>query len=199
MRNQNMTIQSRRLRCLPMTMHYVQDATASDGMTPREFAAQYSTHVSALYRYFYHHVRNAHDAEDLMATTVDKAFENLHRFDRKRGPFVAWLFGIARHTLHDFHRRRRPTLDIAQIVSPSTDLNSSPDHRVLKDEEKQVLHRYIAKLPSTQREALILRYFSELPTADIASILGRSEGATKLLVHRALTALRERYRQEGQR
>ncbi len=55
-----------------------------------------------------------------------------------------------------------------------------------------------APSPSSQREALTLRYFGALHIAEIATVLGRSEGAVKLLIHRALTTLRDQYRQEEQ-
>jgi RNA polymerase sigma-70 factor (ECF subfamily) len=62
----------------------------------------------------------------------------------------------------------------------------------LAAERNAALERAIRQLPADQHEALALRVFGGLRTTDIAAVLGKSEGAVKMLVHRAVTTLRER-------
>lgn len=164
-------------------------------ITAHDFAASYHAHVAPLYRYFYGHVGDAAEAEDLTASTLDKALRNLDAY-AGRGTLRAWLFGIARHTLQDHRRRHRPTVALAALAPPLADTGPLPEQLVVRRERAERLHAWIAALPEGQREALTLRYFAELPIAAIAQVLGRSEGAAKLLIHRALTTLRDRHRQE---
>jgi len=160
------------------------------------FVALCMAQVTPLYRYFVHQIGNVHDAEDLMATTVSKALASITRFDPASGTFAAWLFGIARHTLRDFQRRQRPVSDIAMVSAPLIDSAPALDMQIVRIEEATLLLARVRQLPTGQREALTLRYFGALKAAEIARVLGRSEGAVRLLIHRALTTLRGQYCQE---
>lgn len=167
-------------------------------MTATEFALRYQEHVPPLYRYFSHHTGgNAADAEDLTASTVSKALASIGAYTG-RGSLAAWLFGIARHTLTDYHRRRCVTVAIADMPSLA-DAAPLPEQKIIRWEAEDDLHARIRDLPASQREALTLRYFGALHIAEIAAVLDRSEGAVKLLIHRALTTLRTQYRQEEER
>lgn len=165
-------------------------------LTPARFAASYQTHVLPLYRYFYQHTGNAADAEDLTATTISKALASLRSY-AERGTLAAWLFGIARHTLHDYQRRRCTTVALAETDATLIDRLPLPEQQVMQQEQRDDLYTHIHALPANQREALTLRYFGTLPITEIALVLDRSEGAVKLLIHRALTTLRAQYRQEA--
>jgi len=167
------------------------------GLTPTSFAASYRTYAVPLYRYFYQHTGNAADAEDLTAVTIGKALASLRSY-AGRAPLAAWLFGIARHTLHDFQRRQRNTVTLDDVALSLADATPLPEQSAVTREQRDDLHAHIRALPTNQREALTLRYFGALTIAEIAVLLDRSDGAVKLLIHRALTTLRTRYRQEEQ-
>ena len=156
------------------------------------FAALYREYVTPVYRYLYQQVGNPHDAEDLTATTFSKALATLGRYE-EQGSFAAWLFSIARHTLRDYQRRRRPQVPMEEVAGTLVDPAPPPEAQVLQAEQARTLHRLIQQLPPDQREALELRVFGELRTAEVATVLGRSEGAVKMLVHRAVTRLRDAY------
>jgi len=167
-------------------------------LTSHEFVALYREQMVPVYRYFSMHISNVHDAEDLMAATLAKAFASLDHFDRTRGTAAAWLFGIARHTLRDFRRRQRPMTDVTVLEPAPADAAPSPEMQQIRAEQAQLLHSRVRQLPPAQREALTLRYFGGLRIAEIAAVLGRSEGAINLLLHRACTTLRNHYRQEAE-
>jgi RNA polymerase sigma-70 factor (ECF subfamily) len=156
------------------------------------FAAIYREYVTPVYRYLYQHVRNPHDAEDLTATTFSRALATLGRYE-ERGSFAAWLFSVARHTLRDFQRRRRTHVDVDVIAPALVDPAPPPDAQVVQAEQADLLRALIAQLPADQREALVLRIYAGLSTTEVAAVLDRSEGAVKMLVHRAVTRLRDAY------
>jgi len=89
-------------------------------------------------------------------------------------------------------------LDVAVLTPPPMDPSPSPEAQLLQAEQAALLHHLIRQLPDDQREAIRLRYFGALRTAAIAEVLHRSEGATRLLIHRGLTALRQQYFMEEQ-
>jgi RNA polymerase sigma-70 factor, ECF subfamily len=161
------------------------------------FAPLYRRYVTPVYRYFARQTANAQDAEDLTAATFDKALAGLDRY-REQGAFAAWLFSIARHTLRDYQRRFRPHLDVDLMAEPPAAMPDEPEAEVLRGERLRLLGQRLRRLPADQQEAVALRFFAELGVAATARTLGRSEGAVRMLVHRAITTLRRDYAEEEQ-
>lgn len=162
---------------------------------PEAFVALYRRYVGPVHRYLLGQVGDRADAEDLTATTFGKALAALDRYD-ERGTFAAWLFGIARHTLRDHRRRRRPVADVAPLAGTFADADPPPEERALAAERARTLHRLLGELPNDQREALALHYLGGLRTAEVAALQGCGHGALRMRIHRGLAALRARYRTE---
>jgi RNA polymerase sigma-70 factor (ECF subfamily) len=170
--------------------HAFRDACQPEGAS---FELLYQRHAPALYAFFLRAVGDAHDAEDLTATTFSKALQSLGRY-HEQGRLAAWLWSIARHTLQDARRRSRPQADLALVAPILADPAPTPDVQTLRDEQARLLGELLAELPADQREALLLRFYAELRPAEIAPLMGRSVGSIKMLIQRALAGLRERYR-----
>ncbi len=162
---------------------------------PTHFATLYARYLPRISRYLLHHVATSQDAEDLAATVFARALAGAARY-RGEGSVAAWLFSIARHCLSDHYRRTRPMMDIAATAVPLASTEASVEDQVLTQERMAMLTQFVAALPSEQREAVLLRFVGQLRTAEVAQVLGRSEAATKMLVHRAMCALRARYASE---
>jgi RNA polymerase sigma-70 factor, ECF subfamily len=154
----------------------------------------YRRYAPALYAFFYRQVGDVQDAEDLTATTFGKMLASLGRY-REQGRFEAWLFGVARHVLQNERRRQRAHVDMESVAPQLADPAPPPESQVLQSEEARLLHALVEDLPADQRAALVLRFFGDLSMDEIGAIMGRSAGAIKMLIHRGMTTLRERYRQ----
>jgi RNA polymerase sigma-70 factor (ECF subfamily) len=151
-------------------------------------------HSARVYRLAYRLSGNQQDAEDLTATTFGKALASLDCYT-EQGSFAAWLFGIARHTLLDYRRRQRPRLDLEHAASLRAPAGE-PEAHALRTERRAELERLVRLLPPEQQEALLLRFVAGLRGGEAAAVLGRSEGAVRMLVHRAVSALRTQLAEE---
>ena len=149
------------------------------------FTELYRRHVTPLYRYLYHRLGNVKDAEDLTAQVFMEALEGLASY-RERGLFSAWLFTIARRRLTDLYRQR-PTSHLEDDQPDSTfDLQS-----VLEGRENHArLNQLLGELEDDRRELLQLRFAAGLEFSEIASVLGKSEGAVKMTLYRTLDWLK---------
>jgi RNA polymerase sigma-70 factor (ECF subfamily) len=99
-----------------------------------------------------------------------------------------WLFQIARNEVAGERRRvrRRPTEPIGEtVVADPLDVESAAVRR----DEARAAWRAVGRLPGERRQAMVLRFVDELSTAEIAGVLGRSEGAVRVLIHRALKSV----------
>jgi RNA polymerase sigma-70 factor (ECF subfamily) len=155
------------------------------------FAVLYDLYLPRVYAFCHKYGKTREDAEDLTAETFEKALAAIARYEDRGQPFSAWLLRIAANTVIDRARRSRP------VLLSDQELDTLRDDRVLAEwDEAYWLRMHIAALPADQREAIRLRFYEDQRFADMGKRLGRSEGAAKQLLRRALTALHGRITDE---
>jgi RNA polymerase sigma-70 factor (ECF subfamily) len=159
----------------------------------RDFTDLYRAHLRDIYSYAYYRIGNHHDAEDLTEQTFLQAYRHFERAQRESNgrPLRPWLIRIAHNLAANYYRdrSRRPQsqLDDATPLSAPHPTEELVEER---EEVKQVL-KGVARLPDDRREALIMRFALGMDNKEIARALGRSEGATKVLIHRAIKQLEQ--------
>ncbi|CAN5566425.1 RNA polymerase sigma factor RpoE [soil metagenome] len=164
---------------------------------PARFEALYRKYVAQVYNFAVYELRDHHEAEDATERTFLAALANLPRFreqaraDEPDGAstFRIWLFRIARNVIAERRRaqRRRPEapLEAALNVPDPLDVERSAVAR----DEAAVAWRAVDRLDGDRRRVVVLRFVHEMSTAEIAGILGRSDGAVRVLLHRALRSV----------
>jgi RNA polymerase sigma-70 factor (ECF subfamily) len=153
------------------------------------FAPLYERYVDQIFAYAHTLTRNRELAEDVTAATFAKAIEELPRFEWRGVPYSAWLYRVAANLVA--RQARRPAwvdIDSHQPVDPE-----SPEHIVEERARAAEVRDAVALLPDDQRQAVLLRFGGDLRNREIAEIMGRSEGAVKLLTFRAVTTLRRQF------
>jgi RNA polymerase sigma-70 factor, ECF subfamily len=159
----------------------------------RDFSELYEAHLRDVYSYAYYRIGNHHDAEDITEQTFLQAYRHFERAQRESNgrPLRPWLIRIAHNLAANYYRdrSRKPQthLDDAAIISAPLDTERVVEGR---EEVKEVLAG-VSKLPDDRREALIMRFALDMDNREIARALGRSEGATKVLIHRAIRQLEQ--------
>lgn len=161
---------------------------------PLAFDALYRRYLAQVYSYAYYELGDHHEAEDVSERTFLAALTNLGRFEERARPadgdgastFRVWLFQIARNAVANQRRGRRrhpqAPLEAAALVADPLDIEA----RAAARDDASAVWRAVGRLPADRRRALVLRFVEEMSTAEIAGILGRSEGAVRVLIHRAL-------------
>ncbi len=153
------------------------------------FARVYEEHVDRLYRYALRCCGEPALAEDIVAETFRRALEHWTDFEWRGTPIAAWLYRIAGNVIAA-HYRHAPALPLTPAANSTlADGMAGPEQTVLRAERQREVRAAVATLPLVQRQAILLRYGEDLPIREIALALGRSEGATKQCLHRALLAL----------
>src|SRR3954452_384729 len=156
-----------------------------------QFSALYRAQLRDVYSYAYYRVGNHHDAEDLTEQTFLQAYRHFERAQRASNgrPLRPWLIRIAHNLAANYYRdrARKPTaaLDDAGPISAPHDTEKLVEGR---DELQRILTG-VDQLPDDRREALIMRFALGMDNREIARALGRSDGATKVLIHRAIRQL----------
>jgi RNA polymerase sigma-70 factor (ECF subfamily) len=159
----------------------------------RAFSDLYRDHLRDVYSYAYYRVGNHHDAEDLTEQAFLQAYRHFERARRESNgrPLRPWLIRIAHNLASNYHRdRARKPQAALDAIEPPTHPHGT--ERVVEGrEELRLLMEKLDGLAEDRREALIMRFALGMSNREIARALGRSDGATKVLIHRAIKQLEE--------
>lgn len=169
------------------------DATTGSPAT-RDVAAVYAHYQRPLLRFILHRVGDLAVAEDLLHDVFVRMLVSLPQYEERGYPISAWLYRIAACRVIDWLRvngRRRISsldraLDLAGDGWPDGQ-DTAADHEV----EQRVLAAALAQLTERQATVIRLRFFAELPIAEVAERLGLTPQAVKALQHRGVAQLRQ--------
>jgi RNA polymerase sigma-70 factor (ECF subfamily) len=151
----------------------------------------YLIHFDRIYSYLHMSVGNRHDAEDLTTQTFLKMLESISRFRWQAAPFSAWLFRIAHNLAMDHFRAARRWQPEEDVPEPVGSEERSAEEEAFQSIGRQSMLRLIEALSPEQQQVLTLKFVFNFTNADVATILGKTEGAIKSLQHRALVSLQK--------
>jgi RNA polymerase sigma-70 factor (ECF subfamily) len=151
----------------------------------------YLLHFDRIYSYLHLSVGNRHDAEDLTTQTFLRMLEAIGRFRWQAAPFSAWLFRIAHNLAMDHFRSRRRLQTEEEVPEPPGAEESSAEEQALDSLGHAGMLELIERLSAEQRQVLTLKFVFGFGNGEVATILGKTEGAVKSLQHRALASLQK--------
>jgi RNA polymerase sigma-70 factor, ECF subfamily len=158
-----------------------------------QFSELYRAHLRDVYSYAYYRVGNHHDAEDLTEQTFLQAYRHFERAVRESDgrPLRPWLIRIAHNLAANLYRdrSRKPQTPIDDTSALPT-MHTTEDLVEGRDELARILEG-VKELPDDRREALIMRFALGMDNREIARAMGRTDGATKVLIHRAIKQLEQ--------
>ena len=164
---------------------------------PDIWARLYEEYFPKIYRYIVLRVQNRTEAEDLAEQVFLKALESSPSFKWRGAPVSAWLFRIARNQVIDYWRtdKSKRMLPVDEsLISGAIE----PEEAAERNSDIQLMIQAVGQLTQAQRDVIELRFAGELSTAEVAKILGKSQGAVKVLQHSALSSLRRKLSDWGQ-
>lgn len=154
------------------------------------FAQLYENHFDKIYRYVALRIGNKTEAEDVTQQVFLNALRSISSFRWKGVPFSTWLFRIAHNLVVDYLRKgkKRATVLLDESLVSS---DSNPQMAVEYRLDVEQLISATKRLTAAQREVISLRFAGELSVAQVAKVMGKSQGAVKALQHSAVVALRK--------
>src|SRR5207237_8502844 len=151
----------------------------------------YLIHFDRIYSYLHMSVGNRHDAEDLTTQTFLRMLEAIGRFRWRSAPFSAWLCRIAHNLAMDHFRATRRWQPEEEVPEPAGSEEASAEEQAMHAIGRQSMLELIESLSTEQQQVLTLKFVFNFPNAEVATILGTTEGAIESLQHRALVSLQK--------
>ncbi len=158
---------------------------------PEAFGQLYQRYIQRIYNYHYRHIGNHAEAEDLASRTFYRALRSIQSYHDRGHSFQAWLFRIAHNLMANTHRdhARRPSVPLDDLLlATETD---NPPQDLEAAELRWQLRRAFAALSEERKTLIILKFVERMSNAEVAVVLGKTEGAIKALYSRTLQSLRQ--------
>jgi RNA polymerase sigma-70 factor, ECF subfamily len=151
------------------------------------FASLFEQYKNLVYKTAYLMLGEVSEAEDALQEIFLQVYKSLPGFDPGKAAFTTWLYRVTFNYCLNQRRKKRPlTLPLEEM--PSAFASEFPGAQLA---EAEVLWQAIGKLTNKQRAVVILRYFWDLPYAEIAQILDVPLGTVKSRLDLALKTLRK--------
>jgi RNA polymerase sigma-70 factor (ECF subfamily) len=152
------------------------------------FARIYEEYFDKIYRYITLKIGDAVEAEDLTQQVFLNSLRSISSFRWRGKPFSAWLYRIAHNQVVDYLRKKKKvTVPLEETLVSGSDNPQQSAERKLDIEQVLSAARH---LTGAQREVISLRFTSDLSIAQVAEVMGKSQGAVKALQHSGIVALR---------
>lgn len=157
----------------------------------RAFTDLYKAHLRDVYSFLYYRLGNHHDAEDVSEQVFLQAYRHLPKAlaESEGRSLRPWLIRIAQNLAINLYRdrSRKPQAPL-EAAGEFADEHDTEKLVAAREELAEVFEK-VADLPDDRREALIMRFALGMDNGEIARAMGKTEGATKVLLHRAIKQL----------
>ncbi len=155
------------------------------------FAPLYDHYQPMIYRFVFVKVGRREDAEDITHQVFLAAWQNIRSYRHRGHPFSSWLYQIARNQVVDHYRAKKSEVSIEKIdpeyfVAPA---NFQVD--LVTKLELEKVRAAIGTLKPEYQDVIILRFIEDLPLKETAEAMEKTEGAVKLMQHRAIKELQQ--------
>ena len=153
------------------------------------FGDLYTRHMDAIYQYIFYKVGNEKRAEDLTEQVFLSAWEAIGEYELRGYPFSSWLYRIAHNAVVDYYRTEKDERPLDTIAFTLADESLGPEETVMKKRQVSRLLEALTHLSEEKQQLIILRFVEGLSHAQVAQILNKSEGACRVMQHRAMARL----------
>lgn len=153
------------------------------------FSDIYDVYFETIYRFVYYRVNHKEVAEDLVSETFVKAWDRLGNI-QEISAFNSWLFQIARNLVIDYYRVKKPDIDLDTLENILVYEDNIIDRTDLSLKQKGFLEA-VQNLTPDQQIVIKLKFLDDLENYEIAKLLKKSEGAIRVIQHRAINELKK--------
>jgi len=155
------------------------------------FSKIYNQYIDKIYRFIFLKVNSQEIAQDLTSETFLRGWESFKNGKKIENP-QAFLYQIARNLVTDHYREKGRTQVVSAEYVPIVDPREDLEGKAMLRSDINTIRLALANLAEDYQNVIIWHYLDDLPIPEVAVLLNRSEQATRVLLSRALAALRQK-------
>ena len=144
-----------------------------------------------IYRFIVVKVGRREDAEDLTHQVFMSAWQGVSRYEDLGHPFSSWLYRIARNQVIDHYRAKKPDVSLEVVDAEAIQDPVIPQLDLPRKLEFEKTLAAVRKLSHDHQDVVVMRFIEDFSLKETARAMKRSEGAVKLLQHRAIKELQK--------
>jgi len=174
-----------------------QDKKALDRLKKRDketFTEVYDENVADIYRFVYFKIGSEEEAKDLTSVVFLKTWNHIQNNTLEDAKTLrALLYKVARNVIIDHYRdRSKKTLSLDDERNPiDVALDNGEENRLDEEQDLELIRKKLPLLKEEYREIIIMRFINDLTLEEIADVTKKRRGNVRVIIHRALTALKE--------
>jgi RNA polymerase sigma-70 factor (ECF subfamily) len=159
-----------------------------------DWDSAYESELPRIYNFFLYKLGDREHAQDLTATTLERAWKLRSRYHPARAAISTWLFGIARNVLKEHLRKNRVSRQRLQDIAPLEEMPAEVDIEKIyqQQQQKERLRRVLLELPAREQDLIALKYGAGLTNREIAQVISMSESNVGSVLHRIVNKVRAR-------
>jgi len=161
----------------------------------KEFSKIYNNYIDKIYRFIFLKVSSEEITQDLCSETFLRcwtAFEKNQGSEAEIRNIQAFLYQIARNLVTDHYREKGRAEVVSTEILPIVDPSPGLEEKMAQNSDLEQIKIALADLKDDYQNVVIWHYLEDLPIPEVAKMLDRTEEATRVLLHRALSALRQK-------
>src|SRR3989344_146931 len=168
-------------------LQYIKEAQGGNG---EAFGKLYHYYLPKIYRFVLLKVNNKGEADDLVHEVFMSAWQHIHSYASRGFPFSSWVYQIARNKIIDSYRTKKQHLRLDDFEDTYFKVPERQSKELNNTLDLERVQSFIKLLKQDHQDVLIMRFVDDLSHQEIASAIGKSEGAVRLIQHRALQNLK---------
>jgi RNA polymerase sigma-70 factor (ECF subfamily) len=154
------------------------------------FSQIYDEHVDKIYRFVFFKVSDESLAQDITSETFTRLWKEISEDKEVKNPH-GFLFKVARNLIFDYYRTKDRNPINLDNVDTILDKNQDIEKKAVQNDDMRIILLAMDKLNDDYRVALSMYYIEQEPVSEVAKALGKSNGATRVIIHRAMRELKK--------
>ncbi len=159
------------------------------------FSKIYDKYIKKIYRFVFFKVNSQEIAEDLTSETFSRTWASFKEKSEEIENIQAFLYKTARNLVTDYYRQKGRSVVISANNPSVVDPRQNLEERSLLNSDIEHIKKSLFTLKEDYQDVILWYYLDDLPISEISELLGRTKEATRVLLHRALKALRNQIRE----
>lgn len=153
------------------------------------FGLIYDEYSQKIYKFIFFRTSHKEVAEDILSETFVKAWQKISQINSSKA-LSAWLYQVAKNNIIDYYRLKKEFVALEEVEDVLEDAQNLVEALNLSLEQTKLLD-LLSQLPKEQAAVIKYKYLEELENIEIAHIMNKTEGAIRVLQHRAIQHLKE--------